>query len=160
MTLTRGIVAYVAVALLALEAVAAVVACWVLAPGRVLDLVDDHDGASASGKAQAAVAVGIAFFALLGAVIVVWAVWACRDLRTRLRGGGPERTGLIGAAGLHVAVTAAALLVPLVSAVTLPALGILAAAYWVTRGVAEAPGTAEAAVERPEGAPLGAESGA
>ncbi|MYW04028.1 hypothetical protein [Streptomyces sp. SID3343] len=136
MTFTRGIVAYMAIVLLALEAVAAVVACWVFAPGRVLDLVDDHDGASASGKAQAAVAVGIAFFVLLGAVIVIWALWACRDLRTRLRGGGPERTGLIGAAGLHVAVTAAALLFPLVLAVTLPVLAVLVGAYWLTRGSA------------------------
>jgi hypothetical protein len=139
MTLTRGIVAYVAIVLLALEAVAAVVACWVLAPGRVLDLVDDHDGASASGRARLAVAVGIAFFALLGAVIVLWASWACRDLRTRLRGGGPERTGLIGAAGMHVAVSAAGLLFPLVLAVTLPVLVVLAVAYRLTRGSAGAP---------------------
>ncbi|WP_406282645.1 hypothetical protein [Embleya sp. NBC_00896] len=96
----------------------------------MLDLGDDR---LSGPKAHWASGVGIAFFVLVGVVIAIWSVWASSDLLARLRSGVPTRTGLIGAAGLHVAASAAALLAPLVLTVTLPVLALVAAAYLLTR---------------------------
>ncbi|MFI6581957.1 hypothetical protein [Embleya sp. NPDC050493] len=129
MTLTRGIVTYAAIVTLCAEAVAAVACCGVVAPMLVLRVTRDREVDSrplVSG-------LGIAFFALLGLVIVIWSVWAVKNLRERRHTGSSSRVGLIGAAGLHVAGSAVALLVPLVLAVTLPALALLLAATFVTR---------------------------
>ncbi|WP_439676613.1 hypothetical protein [Embleya sp. MST-111070] len=129
MTFTRGIVTYAAIATLFAEAVAAVLGCGVLAPILVLKTLDDRgtDNRALVGS------VGIGFFALLGLVVAIWSVWAALNLRDRLRTGARSRAGLVGSAGLHVAVSAAALLVPLVLAVTVPALALLGAATAATR---------------------------
>ncbi|MFE5329033.1 hypothetical protein ACFRCG_21880 [Embleya sp. NPDC056575] len=129
MTFTRGIVTYAAIATLFAEAVAAVLGCGVVAPILVLKALDDRgtDNSALVGT------VGIGFFALLGLVVAIWSVWAALNLRDRLRTGAGSRAGLIGSAGLHVAVSAAALLVPLVLAVTVPALALLGVATAATR---------------------------
>ncbi|MET7304638.1 hypothetical protein [Embleya sp. NPDC005575] len=129
MTLTRGIVTYAAVVTLCAEAVAAVVCCGVLAPMLVLRVTRNREVDSRPFES----ALGIAFFALLGLVIVIWSMWAVRNLRDRLHTGSSPRVGLIGAACLHVAASAVALLVPLVLAVILPALALLLAATLATR---------------------------
>ncbi|MYS85270.1 hypothetical protein [Embleya scabrispora] len=129
MTLTRGIVTYAAIVTLCAEVVAAVVCCGVVAPMLVLRVSRDREVDSRPLVS----ALGIAFFALLGLVIVIWSVWAVRNLRDRLHAGSSARVGVIGAAALHVAASAVALLVPLVLAVTLPALALLLTATLVTR---------------------------
>lgn len=129
MTVTRGIVTYAAVVTLTIEAVAAVVGCGVVAPIVLMNALSDRY----ASKGTAAGALGAAFFVLLGVVIVIWSVWAVRDLRGRLHTGSTSRVGLIGAAGLHVASSAVALIFPIVLAVTLPALALLLAATLATR---------------------------
>jgi len=130
MSLTRGIVTYAAIALLGVEAVAIVGGCAVVAP--VL-LLGDRDHPSWVPDAGWAVGLGLAYGVLLGAVVVLWSVWASKDLLDRVRTGEPARAGLLGAAGVHVALSAVGLLVPLVLAWTAPVLALLVAAYLLTR---------------------------
>ncbi|MEU0938448.1 hypothetical protein [Embleya sp. NPDC005971] len=133
MTLTRGIVTYAAVVTLSIEALAASIGCGVVAPIVFLNVLADRYGDRPEGRQAIAGTVGVTFLVLLALVITIWSIWAVSNLRDRLRTGSTSRVGLIGAAGMHVAASAVALLFPLVLAATLPILALLLAATLATR---------------------------